>query len=125
MTNVGAMDVEKSPVSRDRVYLKGLKVETVIGIYEWERSFKQQVVIDLEMATDAWAVAVEDQLDKAIDYAAVAKRVTALVSAAECQLIETLAERVSECLLSEFGVAWVKVKLAKPGAVSGVKEVGG
>ncbi len=115
---------EKAQSNRDRVYLKGLKVDTVIGVYDWERAIRQTVVIDIEMATDAWSVAIEDQIDKAVDYAAVTKRVKALVSAAECRLIETLAERVAEAVLSEFGVNWVRVSLAKPGALEGVKEVG-
>ena len=122
MTNVKV--INKEDHNRDRVFIKGLLVETVIGVYEWERAVRQSILLDLEMATDAWSVSIEDQLDKAIDYAAVAKRLKALVSAAECQLIETLAERVAECVLSEFGVSWIKVTLSKLGALPGAKEVG-
>lgn len=112
--------------NRDCVFIKGLQIKTLIGVYEWERSIRQTISLDLEMATDVWSVAIDDRIDnsKAVDYAAVVKRLEALISAAECHLIETLAERVAECVLSEFGVSWIKVTLTKLGALSAAKEVG-
>lgn len=108
----------------DIVYISDLRIETVIGIYEWEREIRQVINIDLEMAADNRKAAATESIDDALNYKAVAKRLIAFVEASEFQLVETLAERIAEIVLDEFDVGWLRLKLGKPGAVTGSKEVG-
>ena len=108
----------------DIVFLHELKVDTVIGIWEWERKIRQTVVIDLEMAADIRKAAASDNIDDAMNYKLVAKRVQQFVADSEFQLVETLAERIASIVVDEFGVSWVRVKLSKPGAIRGARDVG-
>ena len=108
----------------DIIYLNDLTIETVIGVFEWERRIKQTVRIDLEMATDIRKAAASDHLDDTLDYKAVAKRLIAFVSESEFQLVETLTERVAEIVRDEFAVPWVRVRVNKKGAVRHAGDVG-
>ena len=108
----------------DTVFVRGLQAETVIGVYDWERKVRQTVVFDLEMATDNRRAAATDGIAEALDYAEVSKRVLALVEGSEFQLIETMAEQVAELILTEFQVPWLRLSLAKPGAMRQAREVG-
>jgi len=108
----------------DIVYLNELKIDTIIGIFPWERQIKQPVVLDLEMATDISKAAASDQIADTLNYKAVAKRLIEFVGNSEFQLVETLAERVSEIVRQEFDVPWVRVRLNKRGAVRGARDVG-
>ena len=108
----------------DIVYIKGLKTDAVIGVYDWERGIRQTLVLDLELASDNRAAAATDGIAQAVDYDAISKRVLAYVQASEFQLIETLAERVAEIVLSEFNIPWLRLQVGKPGAVSEADEVG-
>ena len=108
----------------DIVYISDLRIETIIGIYDWEREVRQIVSIDLEMAADNRKAAATESIEDALNYKAVAKRLIQYVEASEFQLVETLAERIAEIVLDEFDVDWLRLKLGKPGAVTGSKEVG-
>ncbi len=108
----------------DIIYLSDLRIETIIGIYDWERRVKQTVSIDLEMGTDIARAAASDHIDDTLNYKAVAKRLIQFVENSEFQLVETLAERIAEIVLDEFGVPWLRLRLAKPGAVRGARDVG-
>ena len=108
----------------DIIFIRELKVDTVVGIYDWERRIRQNVVLDLDLGTDIARAARSDRIEDTLDYKAVAKRVAQFVGAAEYQLVETLAEKVAELVMQEFKVRWIKVTLHKPGAVSGSKSVG-
>ena len=108
----------------DTVFIRELRVETVVGIFDWERRIRQTVSLDLEMRTDIRRAAHSDRIEDTLDYKAVAKRVVQFVSAAQFQLVETLAEKIAALVLDEFKVTQVKVTLHKPGAVSGSKSVG-
>jgi dihydroneopterin aldolase len=108
----------------DTVFIEGLTVEAVIGIYDWERRVRQPVVLDVEMAFDNTRPAASDSIEDTLDYKAVSKRLIAFVEASSFQLVETLAERCAGIIREEFGVAWVRLKLAKPGAVRGATAVG-
>lgn len=108
----------------DIVFLRGLRIETVIGIYDWERAIRQPVILDLEMMTDVAKAAASDRIDDALNYKAVSKRLKAFVSESRFQLVETLAERCAELVRSEFGVPWVRLSVNKVGAVSGAQDVG-
>lgn len=108
----------------DIVYIRDLKVETVIGIFDWERRIRQTVSIDLEMATDIRKAAATDNIADALDYKAVAKRLIAYVGESQFLLVETLSEKVAEIVMTEFNVPWLKLRLSKPGAVRGSQDVG-
>ena len=108
----------------DIIFLHELKVDTVIGIWDWERKIRQTVVIDLEMGADIAKAAASDQVEDTLNYKLVAKRLQQFVGDAEFQLVETLAERIAAIILDEFGVPWVRVKLSKPGAIRGSRDVG-
>jgi dihydroneopterin aldolase len=108
----------------DTVFIEDLRIETVIGIYDWERKIRQVVAIDLEMAFDNRGPAASDHIDDTLNYKAVSKRLIAFVEAASFQLVETLAERCAQIVLDVFHVPWLRLKLSKPGAVRGAKAVG-
>ena len=108
----------------DIVFLTDLRVDTVIGIYDWERRIRQTVVIDIEMATDVAKAAQHDRIDDAVNYKAVAKRLIGFVQQSEFQLVETLAERIAQLVLEEFDVPWLRLRVNKQGAVRGARDVG-
>ncbi len=108
----------------DIIYLRELRVETVIGIYEWERRIRQPVIIDLAMGADIRRAAATDNIDDTLNYKAVAKRLTAFIEASQFQLVETLAERIAEIVMNEFQVPWLRLEVNKKGAVRGAKDVG-
>ena len=108
----------------DKVFIEALEIECVIGIYDWERKIRQPVVLDLEMAFDNRKPASTDAIEDTLDYKAVSKRLIGFVSQSSFGLVETLAERCAAIVIEEFGVAHVRLKLAKPGAVRGAKAVG-
>ena len=108
----------------DTVYITGLRAETVIGVYDWERNIRQGVVLDLEMAGDNRRAASQDRIEDALDYAAISSRVLSFIEGSEFQLIETMAEQVAAIVLGEFGVPWLRLRLAKPGAVAQAQDVG-
>ena len=108
----------------DSVFIEQLGIDTVIGIYDWERQIRQKVVLDIEMAFDNRAPAASDKIADTVNYKAVAKRLIAFVQASHCELVETLAEQCAAIIRDEFHVPWVRLRLAKPGAVTGAKAVG-
>jgi len=108
----------------DKIFLRQLEVDAVIGIWEWERRVKQKVSIDLEMGADVRAAAATDSVESALNYKDVAKRLLAFVGASEYQLVESLAEAVARIVITEFKAPWVKVSVAKPEAIRGGREVG-
>lgn len=108
----------------DIIYLRDLRIDTVIGIYDWERRMKQTVVLDIEMATDIRAAANSDNIEDTLNYKDVAKRLFEYVGQSEFELVETLAERITELILKEFNTSWVKLTLNKKGALRGVRDVG-
>lgn len=108
----------------DRVFIEDLNVQTVIGIYDWEREIKQVVSLDLEMEFDITRAAETDSIEDTLDYKAVSKRLIRFIEDSEFQLVEALAERCAAIVLDEFPVNWLRLKLGKPGAVRGSSAVG-
>lgn len=108
----------------DIIFLRGLSIETVIGIYDWERTIKQTVILDLDMAADIRKAAASDDIADTLDYKAVSKRVISFVEESEFFLVETLAEKVTQIIIEEFGVPWVRLTLNKKGAIRGASDVG-
>lgn len=108
----------------DIVYIRDLKIECVIGIYDWEREIKQTVSLDVEMAHDIRLAAETDNIEDTLNYKAVAKRLIAFIGESEFLLVETMAEKCAAIIIQEFSVPWLKLRLSKPGAVRGSKDVG-
>ena len=108
----------------DKLFLRELKIETIIGFWEWERRVKQFVSIDLEIGADARKAAAADAVASALNYEQLAKRLVEFVGASQYHLVETLADAVARIVIGEFGAPWVKVSVAKPGAIPGARDVG-
>lgn len=108
----------------DIVFIEDLRIETIIGIYDWERETKQTIALDIEMAADNTKAALSESIDDALNYKAVAKRMIAFTEESQFQLVETLSEQLVEIIMNEFNVPWCRLKLRKLGAVTGSKSVG-
>ena len=108
----------------DIIFLRGLQIETIVGIFDWERVTRRIIVLDLEMATDNRKAAASDSIEDALDYGEVSRRVISFVEGSRFFLIETLAERICEIILLEFNVPWVRLCLNKKGAIQGASDVG-
>jgi dihydroneopterin aldolase len=108
----------------DIVFISDLRVETIIGIYDWERKVKQTISLDLEMGADIQRAAATDAIEDTLNYKAVSKRLIGFVGESEYQLVETLAEKIAEIVISEFSVPWLRLTVHKPGAVRGSRDVG-
>lgn len=112
------------PYSGDRIFLRGLTAECIIGFIDWERRVRQTVVVDLEIPVDCRNAALTDEVADTVDYKKVAKRILAFIEASEFKLVETLAQRVALALLEEFGLEWVRLSINKPGAIRNSRDVG-
>ncbi len=110
--------------SGDRIFLRGLTAECIIGFIDWERRVRQTIVIDLEIPVDCCRAALTDEVADTVDYKKVAKRILAFVEASEFKLVETLAHRLAILLLEEFPLEWVRLEVNKPGAIRNSRDVG-
>ena len=110
--------------SGDRIFLRGLTAECVIGFIDWERRVKQTVVVDLELPVDCRLAAVTDDVNDTVDYKKVSKRVLAFIEASEFLLVETLAQRLAMLILEEFALEWIRLSINKPGAIRNSRDVG-
>ena len=108
----------------DIVYINDLKIDTIIGIYDWEREVRQIISLDLEMGTDSRQAAATDDIQYALNYKAVSKRLIEFIEGSEFLLVETMAEQVSEIIRQEFKVPWLRLRIGKPGAIRGARDVG-
>ncbi|MDX9989686.1 dihydroneopterin aldolase [Thiothrix unzii] len=108
----------------DIVYVRDLKLDARIGIYEWEKRIFQKIRVDLEMAWDNRLPANSDNIKDTLNYKTAAKRVKALVDADHYELVERLAETIASTLMQELQIPWIQVTVGKPGAVHGSSEVG-
>ena len=108
----------------DIIFLRGLQIETIIGIYDWEREMKQTIILDIEMGTDIRKPAKTDSIEDALDYKAVSKRIISFVETSDCFLVETLSEKIADILLNEFNIRWLRLILNKKGAIRGATDVG-
>lgn len=108
----------------DKVFIKGLHIQTTIGFYQWEKEIKQTLVIDAEMAWDTSKAAVNDELAKTLDYAEISTAIAKFANENPVDLLETLAERMAAFLMSTYHIPWLKLSLGKPGAVHNAESVG-
>jgi len=111
-------------IAMDIVYLHGLRLETIIGVWEWERQLKQSVVVDLDLGTDISQAGSSDSIEDTIDYKSVSTRLIKLAAESEFSLLEALAESISAILLGEFKIEWVRIRINKQGALREVRDVG-
>lgn len=109
---------------QDKIFIRGLEVECIIGFIEWERRVKQKIVLDLELPVDCARTARTDDVVDTLDYKQVVDQVTALVSGSSFMLVETMAQRIAELILKNFQVEWTRVTVNKPGAIRGLRDVG-
>lgn len=111
-------------VPMDIVFIRDLQVDTIIGIYDWERKIRQTISLDIDMATDISKAANTDNIDDTLSYKSVAKRLIEFIEESEYELVEALAEKICSIIREEFKVPWVRLTLNKPGAVRGSRSVG-
>lgn len=108
----------------DIIFLGGLEIETIIGIYDWERETKQRVILDIEMAFDIQKAAETDDIQYTLDYKTVSKRIISFVETSQFLLVEKLISEIATIIRNEFNVSWVKITLNKKGAIRGASDVG-
>ena len=108
----------------DRVFIRHLQIETIIGIHDWEKQVRRPIILDLEMGSDIARAAASDRISDALDYEAVTRRLTQFVSEHHFELVETLAERCADILIDEFAIPWLRLTLHKPDAVGAGVDVG-
>jgi len=108
----------------DTIFLRKLQIETVIGIFDWERKAKQTVFFDIELGTDVQKAAASDHIEDALDYKSISKSIIIFVEKSEFQLVETLAEKVADLIMTEFNVPWLRLSLNKKGAIRHAEDVG-
>ncbi|MDN5850948.1 MAG: dihydroneopterin aldolase [Nitrococcus sp.] len=108
----------------DFVFLRELRIEAVIGVYDWERRIRQPLIFDLDLATDVRRVAASADLAEAVDYAAVAESISAFVIGGEFHLLESIAESVAAHVLEQFPVQWLRLSVGKLHALSNARIAG-
>ena len=108
----------------DKVFIKNLEIEAIIGIYDFERTTPQKVVIDMEMSWDNLKAAKSENIDDALNYKLTAQKVIELVQSQHFDLVERLAEEIAAMLMKDMKVPWLRLTVGKPGAVKQSKEVG-
>src|ERR1700685_3721672 len=108
----------------DKIFIHALKTEAIIGIFDWERQVKQTVIVDIEISADIRKAALSDSIDDTLNYKRVAKRVLTFVEESKFHLVETLAEHIAMLILEDFGVAWARISLSKPGPIRSSRDVG-
>lgn len=108
----------------DRILIEGLNIETVIGVYDWEREISQRLVLDLELAADVRPAAADDDVGQTLDYAAISQRIMDFAAETRFALVETFAERLADKLRKEFAISWLRLTVRKPGAIANAAMVG-
>ena len=108
----------------DSVFIEQLAVDTVIGVYGWERSITQRLLLDLHMAWDIRPAAANDDLQQTLNYAAISEHALTFGEKNSFELVETFAERLAAELMQTFNIPWLRLKVTKPGAVPQAQGVG-
>lgn len=108
----------------DVILIQGFRVETLIGIYDWERNVPQPLEIDMEIGLPGKDAPRTDEISDTIDYGKVVLRVKEVLKSRHFSLLETLAEHLAGIVLEEFGSPWVRLSVAKLDAMNGVKRLG-
>lgn len=111
-------------MSDDVVFVQGLQLEASIGVFDWEKTIRQRLIMDIELYTDFSAAAQSDALADAVDYGAVCERIHAVIRQDHYQLLESLADAIIWTLFEQFSVARIVLRIHKPGAIPGTDSVG-
>lgn len=109
--------------NKDKVLIEGLTILTTIGVYEWEKTIKQKLILDLEMSWDNKPAGESDDVSLCLDYFLVSQSITSFIQSTQFELIECVAERVAQLVIQKFSVQWLKVKVSKPGAIANASNV--
>lgn len=110
--------------STDTVFIKGLKVDAVIGVFEWEQQITQPLIFDIEMVGCQYQASQTDDIKDAINYKSVSERVAEVSIANKVALLERLAQLVATMILTEFAPEKVTVTIHKPTAIKEADSVG-
>jgi len=108
----------------DTIFLEQVKVQTKLGVPEWERMTPQTIILDIEIGYDLAKSCLSDSIEDTIDYGQIVKRIRETLTEHTFKLVEALAEHVCQLILKEFKAESVKVKVAKPSVLSGLKALG-
>ena len=108
----------------DIIFITDLRLDLLIGVYEWERKVPQTVQLDLEIGLPGRKAAVSDRLADTLDYAAIVARIEASLRVNHFSLLEKLTEHVAQLLIRDFGTPWVKVSVTKLAPLRNVKRLG-
>lgn len=108
----------------DTIFLSEVKVETKLGVPDWERMMPQTILLDIELAMPHSRSCQTDAIDDTIDYGQVVVKIRQSLKEHSFKLVEALAEHVCQIILNDFGAPWVKVRVAKPGILPGLKSLG-
>lgn len=108
----------------DTIFLSEVKVQTKLGVPEWERIVEQTVILDIEIGYDLSIAGKSDNVSDTIDYGAVVARIRETLQQNSFKLVEALAEHICSLILKEFKALNVKVKVAKPAILPGLKALG-
>ncbi len=107
----------------DKIFLRGMKADTLIGVYDWERERLQTLVLDLDIGVPEKS-ALSDDIGDTVHYGEVCEAVRNSLREQDFLLLEVLAEHVAKLILEDFNALWVRVRIIKPGILPDVKEVG-
>jgi 7,8-dihydroneopterin aldolase/epimerase/oxygenase len=108
----------------DIIFLNSLRIDTVIGVWDWERRIRQTLIMDIEIGTDISQAGASDDINDTVDYQAVSDRIMTFTRGSEFKLIEALGEGIVKMIMSEFNVAWMRLKINKQGVVRHVRDIG-
>jgi dihydroneopterin aldolase len=108
----------------DTIFIHDLRIRTRIGIYAWEAHMPQTVRLDLEIGVPSQRPFETGDFADALDYASVVRRLKSYASTHAHPLLERFTEGIASIVLDDFGAPWVRVRVAKLGAIPGVREVG-
>src|SRR5438132_777120 len=118
------IDPIRVPGTVNRIFINDLRVETLIGVYEWEQHLAQPLLVNLEFELPSAQVFSNDRFEDALDYTAVVKRLQDLAGNHTHKMLERFAEAIAEILCREFGAPWASVRVCKLAPLAGVKQIG-
>ena len=108
----------------DTVFIEQLEIQTLIGVFDWERTAKRSLFLDIELGWDFSKASKSDDVKDTLDYAAVCESVTQFADTCEFLLLEALIEAIADKIINDFSVPWLKITMHKPGIIANAKNVG-
>jgi len=108
----------------DTVLIESYEVEASIGVFDWEKEIKQRLLFDLKLFGDFSKACQTDDINDAVNYAAVCSEIDSIIEYQHYELLEFLAEKISQHLLNEFSLDHLELTIRKPGAVPRAANVG-